>query len=84
MMKQTRASNVAALLIMSLVFSGTGGVLARAANVSQLGNDFSLRHLRVLGVSAMELRGQTSSPQTCGVRRGRAELFFADLRAVVT
>src|SRR6266850_119586 len=75
MMKQTRASKVAALLLTSLVFSVCGGVPAQAANVSQSGNDFSLCHLRVLGVSAVELRAQTSSPQRRRVRRGRAEAF---------
>ena len=74
-MKQTRLSSVAALLLTSLVLSVWGGVPARAANMSTSGNSFCLRNLSVLGVSAVELRAQTSSAQRRRVLRGRAESF---------
>ena len=69
-MKQTRLSSVAALLLTSLVLSVWGGVPARAVNMSTSGNSSSLRNLSELGVSAVELRAQTSSPQSIpGCRR---------------
>src|ERR1700730_18906862 len=72
-MRQTRASGVAALVLTSLVFSVSGVVPVRAANMSLSGDFFSLRNLSVLGVSAVELRAQASAPQRRRVRRGRAE-----------
>src|SRR6266850_5738980 len=47
MMKQTRASKLAALLLTSLVFSVSGGVQAQAAKMSMSGDFFSLRRAEV-------------------------------------